>query len=141
MQFLTKHFVTLLWQCVLLVDYYAPLIFKEIAKAQPEPFCEKLNLCEEMLSLHLQKRGDLCKACHDLVAEVLTKLEDPDTQVNFPFFFVLLNFIVSCCIGTRNACQNYRHNLNVIFKPRVVQHINCLPALFFDFSLRVRFSS
>ncbi|ONK62453.1 uncharacterized protein A4U43_C07F4010 [Asparagus officinalis] len=68
-------------QCVSLADHYAPMFFSEIATIQPELFCKKLNLCKEMASLHLQKNDDVCNVCHHVVREVLTKLQDPDTQL------------------------------------------------------------
>lgn len=68
-------------QCLVLVDYYAPLFFMEIAKIQPEEFCTKVNLCEERMSVSLLKGDDTCTLCHNVVNEVLTKLKDPESQI------------------------------------------------------------
>ncbi|XP_058110548.1 uncharacterized protein LOC131253534 [Magnolia sinica] len=68
-------------QCVTLVDYYAPLFFSEIATIQPENFCKKVNLCEDMAVFLPQQFQDSCTVCHNAVAEVLMKLKDPDTQL------------------------------------------------------------
>ncbi|KAG1338977.1 proactivator polypeptide-like 1 [Cocos nucifera] len=68
-------------QCALLVDYYAPLFFMEVATIRPEQFCEKVNLCEKTVSVPLPKHDDACTICHHVVEEILTKLEDPDTQL------------------------------------------------------------
>lgn len=68
-------------QCLVLVDYYAPLFFMEIAKIQPEEFCTRVNLCEELMSVSLLKGDDTCTLCHNVVNEVLAKLKDPDSQL------------------------------------------------------------
>ncbi|XP_038988918.1 proactivator polypeptide-like 1 isoform X2 [Phoenix dactylifera] len=67
-------------QCVLLVDYYAPLFFIEIATIHPEQFCEKVNFCKKTILIPLPKRDDACTICHHAVVEILTKLKDPDMQ-------------------------------------------------------------
>ncbi|THU55531.1 hypothetical protein C4D60_Mb11t07550 [Musa balbisiana] len=64
-------------QCILLVDYYASLFFVEISKIHPEEFCTKFSLCQERLSV---KSDDACSLCHGVVAKLLMKLQDPDTQ-------------------------------------------------------------
>ena len=76
-----SHLLSFEPQCILLMDYYAPLFFVEIAKLQPEMFCEKVNLCNEMSLVHLRKRDDSCTICRNAVNEVLTRLEDPETQL------------------------------------------------------------
>uniref|UniRef100_A0A7N1A8Q0 Saposin B-type domain-containing protein n=1 Tax=Kalanchoe fedtschenkoi TaxID=63787 RepID=A0A7N1A8Q0_KALFE len=70
-------------ECVTLVDYYAPLFFLEISTIQPEVFCEKVNLCEAMAISSQSVDGDSnsCNLCHQAVSEIISKLEDPDTQV------------------------------------------------------------
>lgn len=68
-------------ECVSLVDYYAPLFFVEIAMIKPEDFCEKVNLCEGVALISAQSYQDSCTVCHRAVDEVLTKLKDPDTQL------------------------------------------------------------
>lgn len=68
-------------QCFSLVDYYAPLFFLEISTVQPVDFCQKFNLCRRMAIFSSQLREDSCELCHRTVSEVLTKLKDPDTQL------------------------------------------------------------
>ncbi|KAG6513544.1 prosaposin-like [Zingiber officinale] len=67
-------------QCLLLVDYYSALFFAEISKIHPEDFCTKFNLCEQMLSVSLLKSENSCSVCRNVMAQVLVKLKDPDTQ-------------------------------------------------------------
>ncbi|PIA59629.1 hypothetical protein AQUCO_00400489v1 [Aquilegia coerulea] len=64
-------------ECTTLVDYYAPLFFLEVAGVEPVEFCSKMNLCDIMES----SPQDSCTVCHEAVAEILNKLEDPDTQL------------------------------------------------------------
>ncbi|XP_057971949.1 uncharacterized protein LOC131160354 [Malania oleifera] len=68
-------------QCDTLVDYYAPLFFSEIALIEPEDFCQKINLCEQMAIISKAVNKDSCEFCHQAVADVLLKLKDPDTQL------------------------------------------------------------
>ncbi|KAJ0979229.1 hypothetical protein J5N97_014703 [Dioscorea zingiberensis] len=68
-------------QCLTMVDYYVPLFFANVALIQPEEFCQKVNLCEMMASLRLPNRDGPCTICHNLVVEFLTKLKDPDLQL------------------------------------------------------------
>ncbi|RWW27454.1 hypothetical protein GW17_00008104 [Ensete ventricosum] len=82
-------------QCISLVDYYVPILFVEISTISPEQLCEKVNLCGEAVLVNLPKHDDACTLCHNIVAEILTKLQDPDRQVSkfmpaiflFKFFF------------------------------------------------------
>ncbi|KAF8397139.1 hypothetical protein HHK36_016046 [Tetracentron sinense] len=67
-------------QCITLVDYYAPLVFLEITNLQPEDFCQKVNLCEQM-AIASPQHQDSCGLCHHAVAEVLVKLKDPEIQL------------------------------------------------------------
>ncbi|OAY66838.1 prosaposin-like [Ananas comosus] len=69
-------------QCITLVDYYAPLLFLEITTISPEQFCEKVNLCKDTALIRLPKLGDVCTLCHQVVDEILAKLEDSDTQLD-----------------------------------------------------------
>lgn len=68
-------------QCVTLVDYYAPLFFSEVSMISPEQFCDKVNLCDETAQVSLLKSGDACTLCQNVLGEVLSKLQDPDTEV------------------------------------------------------------
>ncbi|KAL6987959.1 hypothetical protein U1Q18_043542 [Sarracenia purpurea var. burkii] len=68
-------------QCTTLVDYYVPLFFLELESVQPEVFCQKVNLCEQMVITSLPLDEDKCEACHRVVAEIILKLKDPDTEL------------------------------------------------------------
>lgn len=71
------------FQCTVLVDYYAPLFFLEVSTIQAEDFCRKVDLCEEGVSMSQHLSKDKCDICHNVVAEALLKLKDPDTEVAF----------------------------------------------------------
>ena len=84
-------------QCITLVDYYAPLFFLEIATVQPADFCQKVNLCQQIAAFSSQLQEDSCKLCHRTVSEIITKLEDPDTQLE------ILELLLKGC----NSMENY----------------------------------
>lgn len=69
-------------ECLVLVDYYAPLFFTEISSIQPGYFCQKINICEQVAvnSQHTSKSS--CELCHYAIAEALMKLKDPDTELD-----------------------------------------------------------
>lgn len=87
-------------QCKKLVDYYAPLFFKEIVAIQPQLFCEKFCLCKEkMISVNNeQNHDDTCTICHQFVSELLTKLQDPDIQ------FEIIETLLKEC----NKAENFK---------------------------------
>jgi saposin len=64
-----------------LVNYYAPLFFLEVSSVQPEEFCRRVNLCQQIAMISSQLHEDSCGLCHRTVSELLVKLKDPDTQV------------------------------------------------------------
>ncbi|KAL2250331.1 UNVERIFIED_CONTAM: hypothetical protein Sindi_2155400 [Sesamum indicum] len=68
-------------QCIVLVDYYAPLFFLEVSSIQAEDFCRKVDLCEEGVSISQELSKDKCDICHNAVTEALLKLKDPDTEL------------------------------------------------------------
>lgn len=68
-------------ECITLVDYYVPLFFLEISSVQPGEFCQKLNLCDQVVSISQHLMKDSCEFCQHAVAEALLKLKDPDTQL------------------------------------------------------------
>ena len=74
--------ISFFWQCLSLVDYYVPILFVELSTISPEQLCEKVNLCGEAVLVNLPKNDDACSLCHNIVAEILTKLTDPDRQVS-----------------------------------------------------------
>ncbi|XP_078436539.1 saposin B domain-containing protein [Wolffia australiana] len=69
-------------QCILLVDYYAPLFFVEVGSVQPEAFCKKVDLCGAQMAVPATKGEDICSTCQRTILEVLTKLKDPETQLD-----------------------------------------------------------
>ncbi|KZV17161.1 Saposin B domain-containing protein isoform 1 [Dorcoceras hygrometricum] len=84
-------------QCIALVDYYAPLFFTEVSSIEPDGFCQKFGLCEEVISfpLHLSK-NNTCDACHNVVAEALLKLKDPDTELE------VVELLLKACNSLKN---------------------------------------
>jgi len=68
-------------QCIVLVDYYAPLFFLEVSSIEAKEFCGKVDLCEKDISIQKQLPKDKCELCHDAVTEALLKLKDPDTEL------------------------------------------------------------
>jgi saposin len=96
-------------ECVVLVDYYSPLLFSEIEKISPEKFCEKIHFCiseEVSVATHIHKKieqfnEDTCSMCEEVVEQIAAKLKDPDTQ--FEIIQILLqeckmtdNFVKQC---------------------------------------------
>lgn len=65
------------------MDYYAPLFFSEVSSLNAKDFCQKVNLCEDLISKPQDFPKDKCDLCHTVVAEALLKLKDPDTEVDF----------------------------------------------------------
>ncbi|OAY41611.1 prosaposin [Manihot esculenta] len=84
-------------QCNTLVDYYAPLFFLEVSSVQPEQFCQKVNLCQEVVFISSELQQDKCGICHRAVSEVLLKLKNPDTQLE------IIEILLKGC----NAMENY----------------------------------
>eukprot|EP00262_Sarcandra_glabra_P018658 TRINITY_DN6781_c0_g1_i1.p1 TRINITY_DN6781_c0_g1~~TRINITY_DN6781_c0_g1_i1.p1 ORF type:complete len:241 (-),score=40.66 TRINITY_DN6781_c0_g1_i1:468-1190(-) len=86
-------------QCHVLVDYYAPLFFLEIAMVNPGDFCKKVNLCEAMELVLPQKYPDSCTLCQHAISEVLTKLKDPDTQLE------IIELLLKGCDSVENYAK------------------------------------
>ncbi|XP_059428772.1 uncharacterized protein LOC132191412 [Corylus avellana] len=84
-------------ECISLVDYYAPLFFLEVSSVQPETFCRKVNLCQQIAMISSQLHEDSCGLCHRTVAELLVKLKDPDTQLE------IIELLLKAC----NSMENY----------------------------------
>ncbi|XP_039113992.1 prosaposin-like [Dioscorea cayenensis subsp. rotundata] len=86
-------------QCIGLVDYYASVFFLEISTIQPENFCQKLSLCgAKYFSLH-RSDNNICRLCHQVVLEIITKLKDPDTQ------FEIIEILLNQCSKAENYAQ------------------------------------
>ncbi|KAL3531612.1 hypothetical protein ACH5RR_005133 [Cinchona calisaya] len=84
-------------QCITLVDYYAPLFFLEISSIQPEDLCRKVDLCEVIVSISSSFSKNSCDLCHTVVTEAITKLKDPDTQLE------IIEVLLKAC----DAVQGY----------------------------------
>lgn len=84
-------------QCITLVDYYAPLFFLEISSVQPGDFCQKVDLCEPIVSYSRLLSKDSCGLCQQTMAEILMKLKDPDTQLE------IIELLLKGC----DSVQNY----------------------------------
>lgn len=67
-------------QCIVLVDYYAPLFFLEASTIQAEEFCRKVALCQDVTALRRHSEIE-CNLCHDVLTEALLKLKDPNTEL------------------------------------------------------------
>ncbi|CAA2995548.1 Prosaposin [Olea europaea subsp. europaea] len=88
---------TIKQQCIVLVDYYAPLFFLEVSNIQPESFCQKVDLCEQAVSISQQLSKNACDICHHAVTEALLKLKDPDTQLE------IIELLLKAC----NSVEGY----------------------------------
>ncbi|KAG0478710.1 hypothetical protein HPP92_013429 [Vanilla planifolia] len=68
-------------QCMSLLDHYVPLFFLEVSKLQPKLLCQKVKLCGVTSVVDLLKQDNPCTLCHNVINQILTKLDDPDTQI------------------------------------------------------------
>ncbi|KAE8718276.1 putative Cytochrome P450 [Hibiscus syriacus] len=84
-------------QCITLVDYYVSLFFVEISSIRPGVVCQRVKLCQKVALISSQIRENSCGVCHRAVSEVLTKLKDPDTQLE------IIEILLKAC----NSVQNY----------------------------------
>lgn len=71
-----------------MVDKYVPLFFLEISNIKPDDICQKVDLCQKVVSISQQFSQNGCDLCHQVVSETLSKLKDPDTQVLFDFHYI-----------------------------------------------------
>ncbi|KAJ4772918.1 hypothetical protein LUZ62_063439 [Rhynchospora pubera] len=94
-------------ECVVLVDYYSPLLFTEIEKISPEKFCEKIHFCiseEVSMASNIRQKieelsDDTCSICEEVVEQVVNKLKDPDTE------FEILEILLKGCNKAENFVQ------------------------------------
>ncbi|KAL2541415.1 saposin B domain-containing protein [Abeliophyllum distichum] len=85
-------------QCIVLVDYYAPLFFLEVSSIQPEYFCRKVDLCKQAVPIaQLRSKNTTCDLCHHAITEALLKLKDPDTQLE------IIELLLKAC----NSVEGY----------------------------------
>ncbi|KAE9615817.1 hypothetical protein Lal_00017441 [Lupinus albus] len=101
-------------QCISLVDYYAPLIFIEMASIRPEEFCNKANLCQNIANISLQAEQNSCGFCKDTVSALLLKLNDPDTQVE----------IIETLLKVSSTVEKYANKYKMIFKYGPLGYVN-----------------
>ncbi|KAM0950528.1 putative saposin-like type B, region 1, saposin B type, region 2 [Dioscorea sansibarensis] len=99
-------------QCIGLVDHYASVFFLEISTIQPEKFCQKLSLCEAK-HFSLRKRDNICRLCHQVVLEIITKLKDPDTQ------FEIIEILLKQCSKVENYAQECKR-LVFVYGPLIL---------------------
>ncbi|KAK4377600.1 hypothetical protein RND71_003896 [Anisodus tanguticus] len=78
-------------ECTDLVDHYVPLFFLEISTIKPDDLCQKADLCHQVVSISQQFSQNNCDLCHQVVRETLSKLKDPDTQLD------ILEFLLKAC--------------------------------------------
>ncbi|KAL3326702.1 hypothetical protein AABB24_037406 [Solanum stoloniferum] len=67
-------------ECTAMVDQYVPLFLLEISTIKPDDICQKVNLCQKVVSISQQFSQNSCDLCHQVVRETLSKMKDPDTQ-------------------------------------------------------------
>ncbi|CAN4092123.1 unnamed protein product [Withania somnifera] len=78
-------------ECTALVNQYVPVFFLEISSIKPDDICQKVNLCQKVVSISQQFSQNGCDLCHQVVKETLSKLKDPDTQLD------LLELLLKAC--------------------------------------------
>ncbi|KAL3326697.1 hypothetical protein AABB24_037405 [Solanum stoloniferum] len=69
-------------ECTAMVNQYAHLFFSEISTIKPDDICQKVDLCRKVVSISQQFSPNGCELCHQVVEETLSKLKDPDTQLD-----------------------------------------------------------
>ncbi|XP_059594944.1 uncharacterized protein LOC100248250 isoform X1 [Vitis vinifera] len=110
-------------QCITLVDYYAALIFSELALITPGNFCEKANLCGPTFTAG-QLYQDSCVFCRHAVDEVLIKLRDPDTQLE------ILELLLKGCDAVEGLVRKVRTIQEFMLDYNFL-HVNKLPLFYF----------
>ncbi|KAI4318953.1 hypothetical protein MLD38_032605 [Melastoma candidum] len=76
-----SQFGTLKQECITLVDYYVPTFFLEISSVEPATFCQKVGVCKPISTFSMVKKSR-CQLCEDTVSDVLSRLRNPDTQMD-----------------------------------------------------------
>ncbi|KAJ3688333.1 hypothetical protein LUZ61_017497 [Rhynchospora tenuis] len=87
-------------QCITLVDYYIPLLFKEVENISPDEFCDKVKLCKgdtrqrfsliegdnykqikkENMPVESKKSSQWCQTCEQFATEALLYVEKNQTE-------------------------------------------------------------
>lgn len=78
-------------ECTAAVGHYVPLFFLEISSIKPDDICQKVDLCQKVVSISQQFSQNGCDLCHQVVDETLSKLKDPDTQLD------ILELLLKAC--------------------------------------------
>ncbi|KAF3661696.1 putative thyroid adenoma-associated protein -like protein [Capsicum annuum] len=78
-------------ECAATVNQYVPLFFLEISNIKPDDICQKIHLCQKVVSISQQFSKNGCDLCHQVVEETLSKLKDPDTQLD------ILELLLKAC--------------------------------------------
>ncbi|KAI4341871.1 hypothetical protein MLD38_026543 [Melastoma candidum] len=68
-------------ECIKWVDNYVPMFFLEISSIEPDAFCQKVGVCKPAPTFSMVKENR-CELCEDTVSDVLTRLRNPDTQMD-----------------------------------------------------------
>ncbi|XP_073034236.1 uncharacterized protein [Primulina eburnea] len=78
-----------------------PLYFSwRLSSIEPNGFCQKSGLCEVVISFPLDlSKNNKCDVCHNLVAEALLKLKDPDTELK------VVELLLKACNSIKNNVQ------------------------------------
>ncbi|KAJ3693795.1 hypothetical protein LUZ60_009275 [Juncus effusus] len=90
-------------QCVKMVDHYVPIFFDEVSDLDSDDFCEKLHVCKDDSTINninniikLPSDENSCELCHQVVVKLLTKLQDPDTQLD------IIEMLIKGCTKVKN---------------------------------------
>ncbi|KAG6643536.1 hypothetical protein CIPAW_09G218500 [Carya illinoinensis] len=97
-------------ECIILVDYHAPLFFLEVSSLKPEEFCRKVNLCQQIAMVSSQFHEDSCGLSHRAVSEIEVKLKDPDTQLE------IVELLLEAC----NSMENYAKKMVFEYGPLIL---------------------
>lgn len=100
------------------MGHYVPLFFLEISSIKPDDICQKVDLCQKVVSISQQFSQNGCDLCHQVVDETLSKLKDPDTQVFLTsIIYILFRTIAKKKKGTvfpgLGSTYNYFRSLDV----------------------------
>ncbi|XP_071735206.1 uncharacterized protein [Rutidosis leptorrhynchoides] len=89
-------------QCIILVDYYAPLFFLELSTIKPEDFCGKVNLCKQVVAYAQELSQNSCDVCNLAIAEVIKLMKDPDNQLT------ILELLLKQCKTVEKYLPKYK---------------------------------
>ncbi|CAN4118266.1 unnamed protein product [Withania somnifera] len=102
-------------ECIAMVNKYVPPFFLEISTIKPDDICQKIDLCQKVVSISQQFSQNGCNLCHQVVKETLSKLKDPDTQLD------LLELLLKAC-GSVEKYANKCKKLVFEYAPVILIH-------------------